>query len=90
MHDEFDFFRAEDFFHRSLVAEVYLAQRNSRIHRAAMTIHEIVEDDGAVTRREQLTDTMTADVTGSPDDKHVHAVRLVLLSARPWLAISVP
>jgi hypothetical protein len=55
-----------------------------------VAVDKVVQHHRAMPGGDELTDAMAADITGSSDDKHVHAVRLVLLSARGWLAISFP
>jgi len=90
MHHEIDFFIPQDSADGRFIAEAQLMEGDPRRHRRAVAIDEIVQHDGAMTRGQQLADTMAADVSGPSDDKDVHATRLVLLSARGWLAISFP
>ena len=90
MHHELDLLGAEELFDCRLIAKGQLMEGDLGRERGAVAVDKVVQHHGAVPGGDELADAMAADVTGAPDDKHVHAVRLVLLSAGGWLAISFP
>ncbi len=47
-------------------------QRHVFRHGGAMAEHQVVDDHRLVPSCDQLAYTMTADVTGPPDDENVH------------------
>ena len=72
MHHQIDGFIPEDFFHRHGVAEVHFMERHVRPHRLAVAEHKIVNNHRPVARHLELFHTMTANISGTADNKNIH------------------
>ena len=80
MHDEFDALRREDAVEGRDVGEPSFVELHPGRHRGAVAVGEIIKDDGGVTRRQQLANAMTPDVSGTAGDEHFHVPDLYCVS----------
>jgi 3-oxoacyl-[acyl-carrier-protein] synthase II len=89
MHHELDLLFAEDLTDFLFVAEIGRVELYVLRNGLPMPIDKVVDHDWLVAGSDQLTDTVTADVTGTSNNKNVHFQSDVLLSSPQWLAISL-
>ncbi|OQB89156.1 MAG: hypothetical protein BWX86_02525 [Verrucomicrobia bacterium ADurb.Bin122] len=91
VHHQLDFLLAQDVEHRGGVAEIGCVKRNLLSDGLPVSVGQIIQHHGAMAGGDQLANTVTADVTGTSDDKYVHGLkiggRLVLPSDTRWLAL---
>src|SRR5262249_7344104 len=88
VHHQLDLLLGDQLLHPRLVAQVELVERHGGGHRAAVPVHQVVQDDRTVPGSDQLPQAMTSDITRSSNDKDVHRISVVLPSGAAWLAIS--
>jgi 3-oxoacyl-[acyl-carrier-protein] synthase II len=82
MHHDVDLLVAQHAADGGFVTEIARMKRDIRRECGPVAIDEIVQHHGSMTSGKQLTDTVTADVTGSSNNKNVHADQRCIAFAR--------
>ena len=68
VHDQFDFFVAQNGADQQFVAQIHVVKRNFGRERGAMAVNQIVQYDRAMAGLGEQTNAMRADVTGAADN----------------------
>jgi hypothetical protein len=72
VHHDVDLLLAQNAADKRFITQIAVVQFHLGCDGSAVSVHQVIEHDRAMTRRDELANTVTADVTGTSNDEYVH------------------